>query len=87
MIDQRAGAENLLHAPGVFPRDADYHIGQFAQTEGLLHQGPDADVTGLFFGIANGNRLGKRHSGKNTVEKRQNKRGESKKNARRSGGA
>ena len=61
VVDYSSTLKNLLHALRFFASDADDHIGEFVQAEVLFHYGAYADEAGVFFGVADGNLVGKRH--------------------------
>jgi hypothetical protein len=52
IVDDSAGAEDLLEAIGIFADDADDHVDEFGQKKGLSDDGTHADVAGLFVGVA-----------------------------------
>ncbi len=62
MEDDGAGAENLLHAGGIFSGDLDDHVHKFRCAEGLADQRTHAEAFGLFFGVFYGDGFGQRHS-------------------------
>jgi len=62
MEDDCAGAEDLLHARGIFSGDLDDHVHQFRGAEGLADQRAHAEVFGFFFSVFYGDGLGQRHS-------------------------
>ena len=61
VVDDGAAAEDLVDAGGVFAGDADDHVHQFEELEGLLEDGADAHVPGVFVGVAEGDLGGERH--------------------------
>ncbi len=61
VVDDRAGAQDLLDAGGVFAGDADDHVDEFVELEGLFDDGADADEAGVFFGVAEGDLVGEWH--------------------------
>ena len=61
MEDDGAGAEDLLHARGIFSGDLDDHVHQFGGAEGLADQRAHAEVFGFFFGVFYGDGFGERH--------------------------
>jgi len=62
MEDDSAGAENLLHASGIFSDDLDDHVHQLRRAESLPDQRTHAEVFGFFFGVFYGDGFGQRHS-------------------------
>jgi len=52
VVDDGAGAEDLLDAGGVFAGDADDHVDKFGKPEGLLDGGAHTDESSVFFGVA-----------------------------------
>ena len=58
MEDDGAGAENLLHARGIFSGDLDDHVHEFWGAEGLADQRTHAEVFGFFFGVFYGDGFG-----------------------------
>jgi len=62
MEDDRAAAENLLHAGGVFSGDLHDHVHQFGGAESLADQRTHAEIFGFFFGVFYGDGFGQRHS-------------------------
>ena len=52
VVDDGAGAEDLLEAGGVFAGDADDHVDEFVELEGLFDDGADGEEAGVFFGVA-----------------------------------
>ena len=63
MEDDGAGAENLLHARGIFSGDLDDHVNQFGSAKGLADQRTHAEVFGFFFSVFYGDGFGQRHGG------------------------
>jgi hypothetical protein len=61
VVDDGAAAEDLLDAGGVFAGDADDHVDEFVELEGLFDDRADADEAGVFFGVAEGDLVGKWH--------------------------
>jgi hypothetical protein len=61
VVDDGAAAEDLVDAGGVFAGDADDYVHQFEELEGLLEDGADAHVPGVFVGIAEGDLGGEWH--------------------------
>ena len=61
MEDDGAGAENLLHARGIFSGDLDDHVDEFGGAEGLADQRTHAEVFGFFFRVFYGDGFGQRH--------------------------
>src|SRR5271154_4066395 len=61
MEDYRAGAEDLLHAGGIFSGDLDDHVDEFRGAEGLADQRTHAEVFGFFFGVFYGDGFGQGH--------------------------
>jgi len=62
MEDDRAGAQNLLHARGIFSGNLHDHVHQLRGAEGLADQRTHAEVFGFFFGVFYGDGFGQRHS-------------------------
>ncbi len=65
--DDAAAAEDLVDAGGVFACDADDHVDQFVEAEGLVDDGADAEVAGVLFGVAEGDLVGEGHGGVSRV--------------------
>ena len=61
VVDDGAAAEDLLDPGGVFAGDADDHVDEFVELEGLFDDGADADEAGVFFGVAEGDLGGEWH--------------------------
>jgi len=59
--DDCAGAEDLLDAVRVFSCDADDHVDEFGEAEGLADEWADADKLGVVFGIFDGDLGGEWH--------------------------
>ncbi len=61
MEDDGAGAEDLLHAGGIFSGDLDDHVHQFRGSEGLADQRTHAEIFRFFFGVFYGDGFGQGH--------------------------
>jgi len=61
VIDDGAGAEDLLDADGIFADNADDHVDEFVETEDLFHNGTHAHIAGVFVGVAKRDLVGERH--------------------------
>jgi hypothetical protein len=62
MEDDRAGAQNLLDAHGIFSGDLDDHVHQLRRAEGLADERTHAEVFGFFLGVFYGDGFGQRHN-------------------------
>lgn len=51
VVDNRAGAEDLLDARGILADNTDDHVDEFGKAEGLPDDGTHADVAGVLVGI------------------------------------
>ena len=58
VVDDGAGVEDLLDPIGIFAYDADDHVEEFGETEGLFDDGTHTDVAGVFVGVAERNLVG-----------------------------
>jgi hypothetical protein len=62
MEDDGAGAEDLLHAGGIFSGNVDDHVNELWGAKGLADQRTHAEVFGFFFRVFYGDGFGERHS-------------------------
>ncbi len=62
VIDNCAGAEDLLDARDILARHADHHIREFSQAKRLLHNRPHGDIAGVFFREAQHDVFRERHA-------------------------
>src|ERR1700733_5515927 len=64
-----AGAKNLRNSRGVFSRHAQNHVHQFINLKCLANDGPQTDVLGFIFGIANADRFRKSHAELDVIDR------------------
>src|SRR5205814_4821495 len=62
VVDNSAGAENLLHACDVLARHADHHMRELGKAERLLHNRPHGDIARVFFREAQRDVFRERHA-------------------------